>query len=135
MNETPIVQNFNQPHAPDHDLLITFKAEVSTKLDRVIMDVKDLKDDLIGRVKAVEDEKLSKDEFDDYRTQVEKERIEYKRKIEQDRIEYKEAADRVHEDQESRLRYVLKLAQYGIGAIGTIQFLTLLLEGYKLFHP
>jgi hypothetical protein len=57
----------NDPDQSDHDILITFKAEVSAKLDRVISDVKDLKDNVASRVSALEEEKVNESEFVEYR--------------------------------------------------------------------
>ena len=64
----PTIQINNPPasQSPDHDLLLTFKAEVSTKLDRVISDVKDLKNDSLSRVATLEEEKASEKDFIDY---------------------------------------------------------------------
>ena len=56
----------------DHDLLLTFKAEVSTKLDRVISDVKELKDNVAARVSALEEEKTNKKDFDQYTENTDK---------------------------------------------------------------
>src|ERR1700674_5313705 len=58
MPDSPNI-TINQPQNPDHDLLLTFKAEVATKLDRVISDVKDLKDNVAARVSDLEQEKAS----------------------------------------------------------------------------
>lgn len=66
----------------DHDLLIAMKAEFSTKLDRVILDVKDLKDNTAKRVHDLEEEKLDKTEAERMAREAEK----------------------VHEDHEDRLR-------------------------------
>lgn len=49
-------------HMNDHDLLIAMKAEFSTKLDRVIQDVKDLNNNTAKRVHDLEEEKLDKEE-------------------------------------------------------------------------
>lgn len=68
----------------DHDLLIAMKAEFSTKLDRVIADVKELKENVADRVSALEIEKMNKEEAE----------------------RYKEAADKIHADHEERLRVV-----------------------------
>lgn len=66
---TPTTQiNFPPAQSNDHDLLLTLKAELGTKLDRVIVDVKELKDNVAARVTDLEQEKVSKDEFDDFKT-------------------------------------------------------------------
>jgi hypothetical protein len=44
----------------DHDILI----EIKTQVTRLISDVKELKDDTARRVEVVEQEKLSKEDFD-----------------------------------------------------------------------
>jgi hypothetical protein len=46
---------------PDHDLLIV----IDTKLGRVIDDVKELKDNFATRVTDLEENKVSKDEFNE----------------------------------------------------------------------
>ena len=53
----------------DHDILIALKAEVTTKLDRVILDVKELKDNVAARVTVLE-EKASKADLDDTNNDV-----------------------------------------------------------------
>jgi hypothetical protein len=59
MPETPTTQiNFTPAQSNDRDLLLTIKAEMGTKLDRVISDVKDLKDDLTSRVSDLENQKV-----------------------------------------------------------------------------
>lgn len=45
-------------HHQDHDLLI----QINTKLERVITDVKELKDNVAARVAALEQEKINKEE-------------------------------------------------------------------------
>ena len=52
--------------SPDHDLLLTFKAEVSTKLDRAIADIADLKNSTTKRVDALENEKADKTTTNDH---------------------------------------------------------------------
>lgn len=54
----------------DHDILIALKAEVTTKLDRVILDVKELKDNVAARVTVLEEEKASKADLDDTNNDV-----------------------------------------------------------------
>jgi uncharacterized protein YwgA len=49
----------------DHDILVSFKAEVGAKLDRVISDVKELKDNVAARVTALEEEKVNRKDFDE----------------------------------------------------------------------
>jgi hypothetical protein len=44
----------------DHDLLI----QIATKLDRALVDIKELKDNTTARVTALEEEKVNKTDFD-----------------------------------------------------------------------
>lgn len=54
------------PTENDHDLLI----QIATKLDRAILDIKDLKDDTTRRVSTLEEEKVSQKDFDDLKNDV-----------------------------------------------------------------
>ena len=123
---TPTTQiNFPPaPHSPDHDLLLTFKAEVTTKLDRVISDVKDLKDDLASRVSGLETEKLSKEDFDNFKTEFAKDFDEFKAEI--------KATD---EKQQEQIDFANNWIRYGLGSVGLINFILLALQVYKSFHP
>jgi hypothetical protein len=76
----------------DHDLLISLKAEVTTKLDRVIEDVKELKDNVAKRVTDLENEKVNKTEFDE-----------------------------VRDDHEARLRFIERYVWIAIGVVGVLQ--------------
>jgi hypothetical protein len=49
----------------DHDILVSFKAEVGTKLDRAIYDIRDLKDNLVSDVAQLKAEKASQKQVDD----------------------------------------------------------------------
>ena len=60
----------NDKNQSDHDILIALKAEVTTKLDRVILDVKELKDNVAARVTVLEEEKASKADLDDTNNDV-----------------------------------------------------------------
>lgn len=72
----------------DHDLLI----QIDTKLERVIIDVKELRDNTVARVNHLEDSKIDKEEV----------------------LRLKNEADQVHKDFETRIR---RLERYGaIGA-------------------
>ena len=93
----------------DHDLLLTFKAEVSTKLDRVISDVKELKDNVAARVSALEEEKLNQKEFQSVRADAEK----------------------LHSDHEKRLR---RLERWGFISIGALGLIEIVLNLYANFH-
>lgn len=74
----------------DHDLLI----QIGTKLDRAILDIKELKDNTTARVTVLEDEKVN--------------RVDYDARI---------------NDHEKRLRRLERWGAIGIGALGIIQFL------------
>jgi hypothetical protein len=114
MSDQPTVQINNPPaHSNDHDLLLTLKAEVTTKLDRVIADVKDLKDDIASRVSDLENEKLSKEEFDTFKTQNEATRT----------------------DHEDRIRSNTNWIQYGLGFAAAIDFILIVYQIYVSTHP
>jgi hypothetical protein len=85
----------------DHDLLIT----VDTKLEILIREVKELKDNTTKRVETLEHEKLDK---------AEAQRL------------LKEA-EKLHNDHESRIR---RLERYGSAAIGALALLEFLLRFY-----
>ncbi len=81
----------------DHDVLV----EVNVKLERVISDIADLKDNTANRVDTLEKEKIDIDE--------------YNRRIKQ--------TDGLHEDHEIRLRRIEKWGLMALGALAIIQFL------------
>ena len=131
MSEQPTTVINNQPaaHSADHDLLLTFKAEVSTKLDRVITDVKDLKDDLVARVTDVEREKLNKAEFDTYSQQVEKGKAQAQRDFE----DYKKETQNKLDAQQEQIDFANNWIRYGLGALGLLNFALAMITVIKLF--
>jgi hypothetical protein len=135
MPDAPTVQINNPPPNNDHDLLLTIKAEMGTKLDRVIADVKDLKDDLASRVSELEGEKLGTDEFTTYKNVVAAETKTYKDSIERDRVEFKRAVDLTIDDHETRIRSNTAWIQYGLGTVAGIEVILFLYQLYKTFHP
>lgn len=82
----------------DHDLLIT----VNTKLNRVIDDIKDLKDNTTQRVLALEAEKLNKEEA----------------------LRIKKENDDAHLDYELRLRRLELWGGMAIGALSLFEIIT-----------
>lgn len=111
-NETKLTMN-------DHDLLVV----LHTKLERVLVDLKEVKDNTVGRISVLEATKLDKTEAESMT----------KKAI--------AAADEIHEDHETRIRSLEKsqsglseqlsvlstrIATYGSAALiilGIIQFL------------
>jgi hypothetical protein len=87
-----------QSNQPDHDLLI----QINTKLERVILDVKELNDNTTLRVTHLEDEKVDKKEF-----------------------------QRSEDDKERRLRALEKWRWGLVGAFAIITALISLIEIYK----
>jgi hypothetical protein len=79
----------------DHDLLI----QIATKLDRAILDIKELKDNAAARINALEQEKLNKKELEIVHL----------------------AADKLHFDHQKRLRRLERWGFIAIGALGLIQ--------------
>src|SRR3954466_5880072 len=92
----------------DHDLLIS----MNVKLDRVITDVRDLNDSTTRRVSQLEQEKLDK--------------------TESSRLS-KEAAE-LHEDHETRLRFLEPAYWWAIGALAVIDLLLGIGVAYVIKH-
>ena len=90
----------------DHDLLI----QIATKLDRAILDIKELKDNTTARVTALEEEKLNQKDFRAAR--------------------YDDQVFRA--DHEKRLRRLERWGFIAIGALGLVQILANLSTNY--FH-
>jgi hypothetical protein len=89
----------------DHDLLI----QIATKLDRAILDIKELKDNTTARVSALEEEKLNQRDFDTY----------------------KQEADARDSDKEKRLR---RLERWGFMVVGVIGAVEIAIGIYQIFH-
>ena len=98
-------------NSSDHDILLTLKAELGTKLDRVIVDVKELKDNFAARVTDLEQEKVSKEDFD----------------------EFKEAIAKYQDDIGKTLFPLQRLVYIGFGIVLAIQFALLIYVTY--YHP
>lgn len=110
-NQQPNISITNaQPQSGDHDLLLTLKAEVTTKLDRVISDVKDLKDDTVARIGALEQEKLNRTVFETYKAQATK-----------DFEEYKKTTDSTIVDLTKTARSLQNWLYYGLGFCAAIE--------------
>jgi len=88
----------------DHDLLI----QIGTKLDRAILDIKELKDNTTSRVTALESEKLNWRDF----------------------VERRKNADMLHGDHEKRLRRLERWGFLALGALGIIEIITNLYVAY-----
>jgi hypothetical protein len=94
-NQQPTVQVNNAPQASgDHDLLI----QIATKLDRAILDIKELKDGTTERVSALEEEKVSVKEYEENKTNN----------------------DLKLEDHEARLRFGEKYIWIALGALAIL---------------
>jgi hypothetical protein len=98
-------------NSSDHDLLLTLKAELGTKLDRVIVDVKELKDNVAARVTDLEQEKVSKEDFDDLRNAIAK----------------------YQDDTDKTISSLQRLVYTGLGIVLAIQFALLIYVTY--YHP
>jgi len=85
----------------DRELLIAFRAEVTTKLDRAIIDIKELKDNVAQRVSTLEQGKLDTAEAN----------------------RLKMEADRVHQDHEVRVRFIERYLWAALGVLAVIQFI------------
>lgn len=85
----------------DHDLLIRFRAEVTTTLARVLLDIKEIKDNLAERVDHLEAEKASKS----------------------DMANALAAHQLIHTDQENRLRTLEKMGYVMSAAAAIIAFI------------
>lgn len=105
------IQNTPNGQSGDHDLLLTLKAELGTKLDRVILDVKELKDNVAARVTDLEQEKMSKEEFDDFKEAT---------------MKRQDATDEVISGQQ-------KLVYTGLGIVIALDFAIYVYVTY--FHP
>jgi|GEM_PF-2928566 len=97
----------------DHDLLTTFRAEVNTKLERVITDVANLADTVTQRVSALEAEKLDKAVFEQWR---------------------REDLDKGNLDREKRIRRLESWGYSAIGALAFLQIVSLIIGIYSFFH-
>jgi hypothetical protein len=98
-------------NSSDHDLLLTLKAELGTKLDRVIVDVKELKDNVAARVTDLEQEKVSKNDFEDF----------------------KAAALRDQDSTADALASLQRLVYIGLGIVIALEFAITVYITY--FHP
>ena len=79
----------------DHDLLVS----VSTKLDRAIEDIKELKDGMAARITALEQNKLDI----------------------QESTRFKSEADAIHDDHEGRIRTLESWGWKIVGAVAVIE--------------
>lgn len=80
----------------DHDLLI----QINTKVERVISDVKEIRDNTTSRVDALESEKLDK--------------VEAAKAI--------VAHEKIHDDFEKRLKWLERIAYSGLAIIAAVEF-------------
>jgi ElaB/YqjD/DUF883 family membrane-anchored ribosome-binding protein len=99
----------------DHDILI----EIKTQVTRLISDVKEIKDDTARRVDAMEQEKLSKDDF-----QVMQ-------------MEHEAAHKRLEKAQSNQLETVTFLVQrywIAVGVLGVVDVLLGVAISYLIKH-
>lgn len=83
-------------HSNDHDLLV----KITTQVDRLLVDVKEIKDDTATRVDNLEREKYDRAEAD---------------RVIRD-------ATAIHEGFEIRIKWLERIAYTGLGLIGALEF-------------
>jgi hypothetical protein len=109
-----VLANKNNDGTSDHDFLLTFSAEVKTKLNAISDDIKELKDGTSTRIAALENEKLNtRDSYS---------------------VLYKTAVETTFKDHEDRLRsnttritQIMTWGSAGIIVLGIAEFVLNLL--------
>lgn len=103
----------------DHDLLI----RLDTKVDGLTAEIKTLRDDTIGRVVKLENGKVDRGDFDEFKKYLAKEIAMVHEHATQERSKIVESSKEFQKDVEARLRAIERFVYIAIGIITVVDII------------